>query len=62
MASDTHWYVEAFKRACATYQAHPHGGRRTCVPWPHLVIAQVVKHAGDGQWLRHRYRPPVVDE
>jgi hypothetical protein len=47
-------YVEAFKRACATYQSHPHGGRRTCVPWPHLAIAQVVKQAGDGQWLRHR--------
>jgi transposase-like protein len=47
-------YVAAFKRACATYQSHPHGGRRTCLPWPHLVIAQVVKHAGDGQWLRHR--------
>lgn len=47
-------YVEAFKRACATYQVHPHGGRRTCVPWPHLVIAQVIKHAGDGHWLRHR--------
>jgi transposase-like protein len=47
-------YVEAFKRACATYQAHAHGGRRTCVPWPHLVIAQVVKQAGHGQWLRHR--------
>jgi transposase-like protein len=47
-------YVEAFKRACATYQAHPHGGRRTCVPWPGLVIAQVVKHAVQGPWLQHR--------
>ena len=47
-------YVEAFKRACATYQSHPHGGRRTCVPWPELVIAQVVKHASVGPWLQHR--------
>jgi len=47
-------YVEAFKRACATYQSHPHGGRRTCVPWPELVIAQVVKHASAGPWLQHR--------
>jgi transposase-like protein len=55
-------YIEAFKRACATYQSHVHGGRRTCVPWPHLVIAQVVKHAGDGQWLRHRLAHGAVRE
>jgi len=47
-------YVEAFKRACATYQSHPHGGRRTCIPWEGLTIAQVIKHGTDGQWLRHR--------
>jgi transposase-like protein len=47
-------YVEAFKRACATYQSHPRGGRRTCIPWEGLTIAQVIKHGADGQWLRHR--------
>jgi hypothetical protein len=47
-------YVDAFRRACATYRSHPHGGRPTCVPWPQLVIAQVVKPAPDGRWLQHR--------
>lgn len=47
-------YVDALKRACATYQSHPHGGQRTCVPWEGLVIAQVVKHATSGPWLQHR--------
>ena len=47
-------YVECFKRACATYLPHPKGGRRTCVPWSELVIAQVVKHASNGEWLQHR--------
>jgi transposase-like protein len=47
-------YVEAFKRACATYVKHPKGGRRTCVTWPGLVIAQVVKRAPNGEWLQHR--------
>jgi transposase-like protein len=31
-------YVEAFKRACAMYQSHPHGGRRTCIPGPVAAI------------------------
>jgi transposase-like protein len=47
-------YVEAFKRACASYLSHPKGGRRTCVPWAELVIAQVVKRAPSGEWLQHR--------
>jgi transposase-like protein len=47
-------YIEAFKRACATYHSHPKGGRRTCVPWAELVIAQVVKKAPNGEWLQHR--------
>lgn len=55
-------YVEAFKRACATYQSHPHGGRRTCVPWQGLVIAQVVKQASSGAWLHHRLAYGTVRE
>ena len=47
-------YIEAFKRACASYVKHPKGGRRTCVTWPGLVMAQVVKHAPNGDWLQHR--------
>lgn len=47
-------YIEAFKRACATYVKHAKGGRRTCVTWPGLVIAQVVKRAPNGEWLVHR--------